>query len=179
MLSVFLWTLVVVAKRYNEEIKTSIDKNKGKIYNDIFVCFVYIFIHWCFISTSMLKSLRALSHTFKNETRIALMQRILSFHGFFIVFWIWIEFSCAYRRGIASSEGKIRKNPCARQAHIIHVHQIKHPWKEQIRCIRAIRVSLNPCCRREAMTIKVYHHKQTSVQSVRSVFETHTRPQRF
>ena len=66
---------------------------RGKIYNDIFVCFMYIFIHWCFISTSMLKSLRALSHTFKNETRIALMQRILSFHGFFDLNRIFLRLS--------------------------------------------------------------------------------------
>ena len=62
-----------------------------------FSCFVY----WCFISPSMLKSLRALSPRLKNETRIARMRRILSFHGFFIVFWIWRGFSCAYRRGIS------------------------------------------------------------------------------
>ena len=49
---------------------------------------------------------------------------------------------------------KIRKDPCARQAHIIHVHQIKTSVKEQIRCIRAIRVSLNACGRREAMTTR-------------------------
>ena len=69
----------------------------GKWIMIYFSCFVY----WCFISPSMLKSLRALPPRLKNETRIARMRRILSFHGFFIVFWIWIGFSCAYRRGIS------------------------------------------------------------------------------
>ena len=60
-------------------------------------------------------------------------------------------FHCAWRRWIASSEGKIRKNPCA-LAHIIQMHRIKisertdpshrcYPW-----------FSLNACGRREAMS---------------------------
>ena len=114
-----------------------------------FSCFVY----WCFISPSMLKSLRALPHTFKNETRIARMRRILSFHGFFIVFWIWIGFSCAYRRGISPIENNPSKslrptgahNPCESNRTSV---------KEQIRCIRAIRVSLNACGRRIAMSTR-------------------------
>ena len=75
-------------------------KTWGKMDNDIFF---YCFFLLMFNIPSMLKSLRALSPTLKNETRIARIRRILSFHGFFIVFWILIGFSCAYRRWISSS----------------------------------------------------------------------------
>lgn len=63
--------------------KISMDKNKEKMDNDIFFLLFFLLM---FNIPSMLKSLRALSPTFKNETRIARMQRILSFHVFLLSF---------------------------------------------------------------------------------------------
>ena len=81
------------------------------------------------------------------------MQRIFSFHGFFIDFWIWIGFHCAYRRGISPIENNPSKSLRPTGAHNPKASN-KTSVKEQIRRIRAIRVSLNACGHRIAMSTR-------------------------
>ena len=67
--------------------------------------------------------LRAHSHTFKIYHGYHWCDGFYLFTDFFYS-WIFIGFHCAWRRGIASSEGNIRQNPCA-LAHIIRDDKIK------------------------------------------------------
>ena len=85
----------------------------------------------------------------QNLSRIKPMRRILSFHGFNYS-WICYGFLCAWRRWIASSEGKIRKNPCANGAHNPNASN-KNPWKNRSVASVLSVSSLNACGRREAM----------------------------
>ena len=76
-------------------------------------------------------------------SRITLMRRILSFHGFNFVLLLGIGFTtdciCAFTALDNLQQEIIRDNHCARQAQRNPARHNKNPWKEQIRRIWVIR----------------------------------------